>query len=102
MFVIPPAISRPADVLMNAPVSTVIAGKSFQVGVWYQAFSGGSRAYSLLVDSPSGKIDYFRAGHASPARWEFWQVPTSRPGRYLVTYAVDGTMRQFTVIAKRQ
>src|SRR5690348_4939943 len=41
-------VTTPDVVLINQPASRVCAGNRFTVGVWYQQFSGGSRALSVV------------------------------------------------------
>jgi hypothetical protein len=59
-------VTTPDVVLINQPASRVCAGNRFTVGVWYQQFSGGSRAYRVLVYNPSGTLIFYRSGLASP------------------------------------
>jgi hypothetical protein len=72
----------PDVVLVNQPASRVCTGNRFTVGVWYQQFSGGSRAYRVLVFDPSGKLIFYRRGYASPAAWTFWHIRATRVGNY--------------------
>lgn len=57
-----------ADVLVNYDGGTVRLGQSLDVGVWYQAFSGGPRGYWEGVWShPQHKWIFTQSGQASPA-----------------------------------
>lgn len=76
----------PAVVLVSQPPSTVCAGHRFRVGVWYQRFSGGSRAYRVAVSGPRHRRFFYRHGRAPSARWRFWLVLAGRAGRYVTTY----------------
>lgn len=78
---------RPATVLVNQPVSSVCVGKTFKVGVWYQQFSGGSRAYRVAVYNPAGKRILYRHGRAPSARWRFWKVRPEMVGKYHTVYS---------------
>jgi hypothetical protein len=86
----------PAVVLVNQPASRVCTGNRFTVGVWYQQFSGGSRAYRVLVFSPSGKLIFYRRGYASPAGWTFWHIRATRVGNYHTTYKVKNSSGQWS------
>jgi hypothetical protein len=86
----------PATVLVNDPASSVCIGRAFTVGVWYQAFSGGSRAYRVVVDSPSGARIFDRHGLASSAQWAFWTIRTSQAGEYRTVYSGSWTFRATT------
>ena len=87
---------RPDVVLINQPASRVCVGKTFTVGVWYQQFSGGSRAYRILVYNPSWKLIFYRSGLASPTAWKFWHIRARRLGKYHTTYKLkDSSGRWF-------
>jgi hypothetical protein len=86
----------PDVVLVNQPASRVCTGNRFTVGVWYQQFSGGSRAYRVLVFNPSGKLILYRRGYASPAAWTFWHVRATRVGNYHTTYKVKNSSGQWS------
>lgn len=79
----PPAL---AVVLVNQPPSRVCIGKTFQVGVWYQEYSGGSRAYRLDVYNPHGKRVLYKQGKAPSSAWAFWKVRARLAGRYRTVY----------------
>ena len=80
-------IASPDVVLVNQPVKSLCAGRKFKVGVWYQSFSGGSRAYRVSIWGPRHKRFFFRQGKASPKHWRFWRVLAGRHGKYHVSYA---------------
>lgn len=92
------AAVRPAVVLVNQPVSSVCVGKTFTVGVWFQRFSGGSRAYRVAVYSPRGVRVLYKHGLASSAHWRFWKVRAVRAGKYRTVYS--GHWRKSTVWTK--
>jgi hypothetical protein len=71
-----------ADVLLSPPQRQICAGKPIKVGVWYQSYSGGPRAYRIDVYNPNGHRIFHVKGKARSARWQYWKVPTSKPGRY--------------------
>lgn len=81
------AVANPAVVLVNKPVNSLCSGRKFKVGVWYQSFSGGSRAYRVSIWGPRHRRFFFRHGLASPKHWKFWRVLAGRHGRYRVVYA---------------
>jgi hypothetical protein len=74
-------------VLVNQPVHTLCSGHKFTVGVWYQAFSGGSRAYRISIWGPRRIRFFYRYGLASARHWRFWKVKAGRRGRYRVVYS---------------
>lgn len=78
--------ARPLDVLINQPASSVCVGKTFTVGVWYQSFSGGSRAYRVDVSNPDGKRILYKHGRAPSSAWKFWKVRARIAGRYRTVY----------------
>jgi hypothetical protein len=77
----------PGVVLINQPASSVCVGRTFRVGVWYQRYSGGSRAYRVKVFNPRGKRILFRHGRASAAQWKFWTIRPLQAGRYRTVYS---------------
>jgi hypothetical protein len=77
----------PAVVLVNQPVSSLCSGHRFKVGVWYQSFSGGSRAYRISIWGPRHIRFFYRHGLASPRHWRFWWVKAGRRGRYRIVYS---------------
>jgi hypothetical protein len=83
----PAAPVAPAVVLVNQPVKSLCAGHRFSVGVWYQSFSGGSRAYRISIWGPRHVRFFYRAGMASPAHWQMWKVLAGRHGRYRIVYS---------------
>lgn len=76
-----------AMVLVNQPASSVCVGHTFKVGVWYQQYSGGSRAYRVAVYGPAGKRLLYKHGRAAAAHWRFWKVRAARPGKYHTVYS---------------
>jgi hypothetical protein len=90
LAVVPLAASAaPAEamVLVNQPASSVCVGHTFKVGVWYQQYSGGSRAYRVAVYSPSGRRVLYKHGRASSAHWRYWKVRATRAGKYHTVYS---------------
>ncbi len=81
------AAASPEVVLVNQPASSVCSGHRFKVGVWYQAISGGSRAYRVSVWGPRHRRFFYRQGSASAKHWKFWRVLAGRHGRYRVVYS---------------
>lgn len=74
-----------ADVLVNQPPIAVCVGETFQVGVWYQSYSGGSRYFNVRVISPSGALLLDKTGRAGTS-WTFWRLTASRAGIYRTLY----------------
>ncbi len=102
-----PAVSSPVvanTVLVNQPAARVCTGATFKVGIWYQKFSGGSRAYRVSVYSPRGKRVLYRHGDASAAHWRFWKVRATRAGKYRTVYsgkwAASGGWRHYKVATR--
>jgi hypothetical protein len=79
-------VTTPDVVLINQPASSVCFGKTFTVGVWYQQFSGGSRAYRILVYDRSWRLIFYRSGWASSTAWSLWRIRAWRLGNYHTTY----------------
>jgi hypothetical protein len=77
-----------ADVLVNQPASSVCVGKTFKVGVWYQQFSGGPRAYRVAVYNPSWRRVLYKHGRAPSSHWKFWRIRASRTGKYHTVYRI--------------
>jgi len=75
-----------AAVLVNAPRAHVCVGHSFRVGVWYQAFSGGSRHYRVRVWNPAGHKLLDVSGRAPSAAWRFWRIHPHRRGVFKTVY----------------
>jgi hypothetical protein len=82
-------------VLVNQPVSKVCVGKKFTVGVWYQQFSGGSRAYRVHVYNPRWRLIFHRHGRASAAAWKLWRIRARQAGKYHTTYTVKNPSGQW-------
>jgi hypothetical protein len=81
------APAAPAVVLINQPAGSLCSGHRFKVGVWYQSFSGGSRAYRISIWGPRHIRFFYRHGLASAKHWRFWKVKAGRRGRYRIVYA---------------
>jgi hypothetical protein len=83
----------PATVLMNVPASSVCVGETFTVGVWYQQYSGGSRAYRIAVYGPGATQIFYRLGMAPSSNSAMWNIRTTRIGTYRTVYYVLGRSR---------
>src|SRR5260370_6695753 len=81
------APAAPDVILINQPVSSLCVGQKFTVGVWYQEFSGGSRAYRISIWGPRSIRFFYRSGLASSRNWRFWKVTAGRRGRYRIVYS---------------
>lgn len=101
------APTAPAVVLINRPVNSLCSGHRFKVGVWYQSFSGGSRAYRVSIWGPRHIRFFYRRGVASAKHWRFWKVKAGRRGRYRIVYSghrpgsKKWTKFQFIIHARR-
>jgi len=74
-----------ADVLIEATPSSVCLGNTFEVGVWYQKFSGGPRGYRISVFGPAGVRVFYRHGLATTT-WQTWRVRAAHLGKYRTLY----------------
>src|SRR5262249_46351805 len=79
--------AAPAVVLVNQPVGSVCVGRTFRVGVFYQQYSGGSRAYRVAVYNRRGGRPLYRHGRGSSARWKFWTIRPKLIGVYRTVYS---------------
>jgi hypothetical protein len=79
--------AAPTVVLVNQPAKSLCTGNRFDVGVWYQALSGGSRAYRISIWGPRHVRFFYRAGMASAAHWQMWKVLAGRHGQYRIVYS---------------
>jgi hypothetical protein len=84
----------PEVVLINQPASKVCVGSTFTVGVWYQSFSGGSRAYRTAVYNPRGRLVFWKSGYATTS-WQFWHIRTWRTGNFRTVYHMKNTSGQW-------
>ena len=89
------ALLAPNVVLINQPARWVCDGNRFRVGVWYQQFSGGSRAYRVLVYNPNWKLIFYRSGLASSTAWTIWRIRAGRIGDYHTTYKTRDSSGQW-------
>jgi len=64
----------------------VCVGRAFTVGVWFQQFSGGSRAYRIAIHGPRHTRFFYRHGLAPLTGWKFWRIRTGRRGKYRTVY----------------
>jgi hypothetical protein len=85
---------RPEVVLVNQPASKVCVGTRFAVGVWYQSFSGGSRAYRIAVYNPKGTLVFWKRGYATTT-WQFWHIRAWRTGKFRTVYHTKNTSGQW-------
>jgi hypothetical protein len=84
----------PEVVLINQPASKVCVASTFTVGVWYQSFSGGSRAYRTAVYNPGGRLVFWKSGYATTS-WQFWHIRTWRTGNFRTVYHMKNTSGQW-------
>ncbi len=89
-----------ADVLVNYDGGTIHLGQDMKVGVWYQAYSGGSRYYWLGVYNAKGMRVFERSGHASPTAWKFWEIKAAQKGNYHTLYYANGKWFKITTKVK--
>ena len=86
---------RPEVVLVNQPASKVCVGSRFTVGVWYQSFSGGSRAYRIAVYNPKDRLVFWTKGYASSTAWRLWHIRAWRTGTFRTVYHTKNTSGQW-------
>ena len=84
----------PEVVLINQPASKVCVGSRFTVGVWYQSFSGGSRAYRIAVYNPKGTLVFWKSGYATTT-WQFWHIRAWRTGNFRTVYHTKNASGQW-------
>src|ERR1700733_2003961 len=97
-----PLLTEPstgADVLVNSPASSVCLGRTFQVGVWYQSYSGGPHAYWVEVFASSGKLVLNHFGDA-PTVWSYWNVRASAVGTYRTIYITPAKNEGVTTVER--
>ncbi len=81
--------SASAVVLVSAPPRVINCGNDIEMGVWYQAHSGGTRRIRLTVKSASGATLATRVVRATDEWESYWYSP--RCGRrYRVVYTYRG------------
>ncbi len=76
----------PQIVLINGVQSRVCVGRTFQVGVWYQQFSGGPQRYAISVYNPVGWRVFYKTGLASSSGWMLWNIRAHRTGAFHTVY----------------
>jgi hypothetical protein len=84
-----PASASPAVpqiVLINGVQTSVCVGRTFQVGVWYQQFSGGPRRFTISVFNPINLRVFYRTGLASASAWMIWNIRAHRTGVFRTVY----------------
>ncbi len=54
--------------------------------MWFQQFSGGSRAYRVDVYNPRGARVLYKHGNAPSSNWLFWKVRAKLRGTYRTVY----------------
>jgi hypothetical protein len=84
-----------ANVHFIGPNSAVCVGSTFQIGAWYQSYSGGSHAYTVRVSSPSGKVVFEHHGNATTT-WRMWNVRAAQAGTYKTLISSVSPKGQFT------
>ena len=93
------ALAAPAraDVLVNAPASTIHCGGKIRLGVWYRDHpTTGHREATVEVLSARGFVLFHRHLQAPP-QWRFWNY-TPRCGRhYTVRYTTFAGVTTFHV-----
>ena len=60
-------------------------GKTFKVGVWYQAYSGGPRGVRVKVVGPHGRT-LLKKSVRTTTKWRYWRVKAKRRGVYRTVY----------------
>ncbi len=95
----PLAFARPAaaNVLVNAPGSSVACSTGIRVGVWYRDFPQSSRAASITIKNVHGATVWSRHVTAPASDWRFWTYHGTCGHTYRVGYVSDGDTVSFTV-----
>lgn len=70
-----------AVVVVSAPPRDAFCLDKIRIGVWYQAFSGGSRRYRVSVYNPAGKLILDKRGIATNHWRYFYFRPIALKGR---------------------
>lgn len=83
------AASASADVLVRALPASIPCGADIEMGVWYQAYSGGPRWAKLSVKTLSGKTLLRRKVKAT-TRWKTYRYAPRCARTYVVTYQLPG------------
>lgn len=101
-YVLLAAPSAHAQVLINAPThKTIRCGGAIKVGVWYQAFSGGTRRAAIqIIQRPSGRTVWSREVVATN-RWHYWFVHPACGHRYSANYIVGAHVASFNFRVRR-
>ncbi len=82
--------SASAVVLVSAPPRVINCGNDIEMGVWYQAHSGGTRRIRLTVKSASGATLASRVVRATDEWESYWYSPRcGRRYRAVFTYRGD-------------
>jgi hypothetical protein len=84
-----------ANVGFTTPKGAVCVGSTFQIGAWYQSYSGGSRAYTVRVSSPSGKVVFEHHGNATTTS-RMWNIRAAQVGTYKTLFSSVSPRGQFT------
>jgi hypothetical protein len=97
------AVAAPAraDVLVNAPKSSIRCGESIRLGVWYRDFpTTGHREATVEIRSARGFVLFHRRLQAPP-RWKFWNYAPRCGRHYRVRYTTFAGVTTFRVWVKR-
>ena len=71
-----------ADVLINAPSSTVICGAPIKVGIWAQPGTTGNRNVRISAyDTRTGKLWWRKTAYAKTSDWRYWYLASGYKGR---------------------
>ena len=96
------ATAADAVVLVSRPASSIFCLDPIKLGVWYQAYSGGSRSYRVTLRNPAGNVIFRREGRAPSLGWQVWRPrPINYPGlrhgysTYKSTYLTNGVRTVF-------
>jgi len=93
--------SAAADVLVNAiEPSTVACGRSVELGVWYQSFSGGPRWARIYVKNSRGVMVWHKNVTATTT-WRYWHYRGKCGARYTAVYKTPSRTARFPFRVRR-
>jgi hypothetical protein len=77
-----------ADVLVSYPGKYVTCGDQIEVGVWYQAYSGGPQWARITISNMRGRVVRRINTTAVASHWRYWTFYGACGHQYKVKYDV--------------
>ena len=95
--------ARPAraDVLVSVVPPVLACGSDIEVGVWYQAYSGGPRWARIRIKSINGTT-LVRRNVRATSRWRYWHYTPRCGRRYRVQYTTPNGTLTYPVRVRRR